>query len=332
MKHWTEPNGIFLIHIPIEWQYLNQAIEGESETSPYSFQSYEDSLGCFQLSCYPLAELAPTVAEASPNGVKELEWKQSRMDDSEFCAHIFYGALGDQALIGKFIYDIGLENDKRITNELAKVSQILNSIVVVPSKDRKLASDLDKFDRFTGALAASHDLLHSAIESESYIEVIAICANLIDAYLRLSIVIAKQLSDQTDSIETKYLFQADHERGIMERKIFNHALEAGVGDQELFDELDSLYQLRNRVIHRYIISNIKTRDLLKISSNYLTAVEKTRLILRDLEDKQATCEHGVYGRKFKRADKTDNMAIQRLLSEVNDKHLLDKFNRKFSAK
>ena len=164
MKHWSEPNGIFLIQIPIDWQYLNPAIAGVVEKSPYGFQPYEDSIGCFQLSCYPLIEEAPNVAKANPNGVQNLIWKKSRMDDQEFCVHLFFGALADQALIGKYIYDVGLKNDMRITDQLTIVDQVLNSVVVVPVNDRKLASDLDKFDRFSGSLAASYDLLYSSIE------------------------------------------------------------------------------------------------------------------------------------------------------------------------
>lgn len=327
MKHWTEPNGIFLIHIPIDWQYLNTAIEGEVEISPYSFQPYEESIGCFQLSCYPLIEEAPSVAQANPNGVPNLIWKKSRMDDSEFCVHLYFGALADQALIGKYIYDVGLKNDKRIIEQLTIVGQILNSVVIVPIHERKLASNLNKFDRFTGSLAASHDLLHSSIESESYIEIIAISANQIDAYLRLSIVIAKQLNDQTNDIDIKYLFQADNEKGMMERKIFDHSLEYGVIDQEIYDELNSLYLLRNRVIHRYIISDIKTRDLVDIAARYLKASETVRLILREFENKQAGSQYGVYGKKLGKASITDNAAIQRLYADANDKHLLGRFNR-----
>jgi len=114
MKHWTEPNGILLICIPVDWQYLNPAIEGEEEKLPYSFQPYENAIGCFQLSCYPLSSEAPRIAKAYPNGIKTLSWKESRMDDAEFCAHIYHGALGDQALIGKYIYNYCLKNNKEI--------------------------------------------------------------------------------------------------------------------------------------------------------------------------------------------------------------------------
>lgn len=186
MKHWTEPNGILLIQIPIDWQYLNPGLSDYEEESPYGFQLYEDPIGCFQLSCYPLSELAPKVAAANPQGVKKLSWKESRRDNSEFCTHLFLGAYHDQALIGKYIYDAGLEGDERIAEQLKIVKRTLNSVAIVPPSDRKLAADLDKFDRFTSSLAASHDLLYSAIDSESFVEIIAIAANQIDAYLSVT--------------------------------------------------------------------------------------------------------------------------------------------------
>ncbi|WP_309046002.1 hypothetical protein [Marinobacter sediminicola] len=327
MKHWTEPKGIFLIQIPTEWQYRNPAVEGVEESSPFSFEPYENAIGCFQISCYPLEELAPQIAEDYPNGVPRLEWRHSRVDDSEFCVHMFFGALADQALIGKYIHDADLDNDKRIERELRVVKNILASVVVVPPSDRKLASDMNKFDRFEGALAASYDLLNNAIESESFIEVIAVATNQIDAFLRLSIVIAIQLQDETDEIKIKYLYQGDNERGIMERKIFENALKYNVITEEIYEELASLYKLRNRVIHRYIISDIKTRDLPHIAVKYLEAVEKVRLALRDLENKQTKCHFGVYGKKFGKVLAPDEKTIKRLYANVNDKHLIDKLTR-----
>ena len=329
MKHWTEPNGILLIKIPIDWQYLNSGLSDYEEKSPYGFQPYENPIGCFQLSCYPLNELAPSIAKANPNGVRELSWKESREDDSDFCTHLFFGAYYDQALIGKYIYDAGLEGDSKIAEQLAIVNQILNSVVIVPESDRKLAADLDKFDRFTGSLAASHDLLYTAIDAGTCIEIIAIAANQIDAYLRLSLVIAKQLKGKTDDIETRFLFQADGEKGIMERKVFKDALEFQVIDLEAFDILNELYNLRNRVIHRYIISDIKSRDLVEIAEKYLSALEETRLTLRDFEQKQKVVPYGVYGTKFGKNTVTDD-AIRRLHASANDKHLLEKYKRSVS--
>lgn len=328
MKHWTEPNGIFLIQIPTGWQYLNPVVEGEEEKSPYSFQPYENANGCFQISCYPLEELAPKLADKHPNGVPSLTWRSSRMDDSEFCTHMFFGALADQAFIGKYIYDANLDNDERINEELRLVDNILKSLVIVPPRDRKLASDMEKLDRFQGALAASYDLLDNAIESDSFIEVIAVSANQVDAFLRLSIVIAIQLKNQTDEVPLKYLFQGVDERGLMERKIYDDALKYNVITDDDHKELNSLYKLRNRVIHRYIISDIKTRDLPSIAVRYIESSEKVRLILRDLENEQKSCQYGVYGKKFMKFFEPDDETIKRLYADVNDKHLIRKFARK----
>lgn len=325
MKHWTEPNGIFLIQIPTGWQYLNPVVEGEEEKSPYSFQTYENANGCFQISCYPLEELAPKLADKYPNGVPSLTWRPSRMDDAEFCVHMFFGASADQALIAKYIYDANLKNDERTNEELRAVDNILKSLVIVPPGDRKLASDMEKFDRFQGALAASYDLLDNAIESDSFIEVIAVSANQIDAFLRLSIVIVIQLKNQTDDVPLKYIFQAEDERGLTERKIYDDALKYNVITDNDHKELNSLYKLRNRVIHRYIISDIKTRDLPGIALRYVEASEKMRLILRDLENEQKCCQYGVYGKKFMTFSEPDDEAVKRLFADVNDKHLIRKF-------
>lgn len=114
---------------------------------------------------------------------------------------------------------------------------------------------------------------------------------------------------------------------MQERKIFDRSLEYGVIDQEIYDELNSLYLLRNRVIHRYIISDIRTRDLIDIVARYLQTSETVRLILREFENKQAGSQYGVYGEKFGKAPITDDAAIHRLYADVNDKHLLSRFKR-----
>jgi len=144
------------------------------------------------------------------------------------------------------------------------------------------------------------------------------------------LVIAKQLNKQTNDIETRYLFQADDERGIMERKVFDDALKFDVIDQEAFEDLSALYDLRNRVIHRYIISNIRTRDLVDIAGRYLNTLEKTRLILRSFELRQANEPLGVYGKKFGKTSVTED-SVRRLHASANDKHLIEKFNRNVAA-
>lgn len=301
------------MHIPTQWQYRNPIIEGVEEENPYSFEPYEGSVGCFQISCYPDGKL--------PKGQRTL-WTEKRMDGDEFCMHLYFCMYGDQALIGKFIYDKGLENDPRIIEQLSLVNDILQSIIIVPNEDRTLASSLGKYDRFIGSLGAANDLLYSAIDSGSFFEIIAISASVIDAYLRLALVIKKQIENSTNDIELNYIYQADNEKGLLERQIYQHAVNANIIDKSLHDELKDLYQLRNRVIHRYVISNIKTVDLAMISGRYIETTEKVRLILNELENQQTKEKYGLYGKMLGKASVTSKQAVDRFLADVTDKHAM----------
>ncbi|HCJ51412.1 MAG TPA: hypothetical protein DHV67_06115 [Gallionella sp.] len=329
-KHWTEPNGMLITNIPINWMYLNPVVEPRTEEPPYSFEPYEDAIGCFQLSCYPLKELSPNRNDQAGSLVRESKWIHRRMDSDEFDVHIYYGAMEDQALIGKYIYSRELRGDTQILEQLELVDRVLNRIKVIPVNDRSLAANLDKYDRFLASLVASYDLLDAAIHSESYIEIVVIATNQIDAFLRLSIVIAKQLRDQTDDIEVKYLFQGDNEKGILERKIFSEAVQLGIIDVQMSARLNDIYDFRNRVIHRYIISLIRTRDIIPAVGELLDAQEEIRLVLRGLEDRQIGRSFGIYGRGFKRLDGYDEVEIKRAESMANDKHVLDRFRRKIA--
>jgi hypothetical protein len=62
----------------------------------------------------------------------------------------------------------------------------------------------------------------------------------------------------------------------------------------------------------------------------LDALEKTRLILRGLEEKQAEQPFGVYNKKFGKTSVTED-SVRRLHASANDKHLIGKFKRNVGA-
>ncbi|WP_321319862.1 hypothetical protein [Labilibaculum sp.] len=328
MKHWTEPNGIFIVNIPIEWQYKNVVFENIEEKSPFSFQPYENSLGCFQLSCYPLEEKGINTNLPLQENNSKIDWLVSRMDDEEFDVWLFHAQVDDLLCMAKYIYDSENRNKKEISEQINKVKIALDSFRVIPKSDRLLASHLNKYDNFQSSLAASYDLLENAYSTNSHIELVVILANQIDAFLRLSIILQQQLENKTNDIKIKYLFQGDNKNGIFERTIYSKAKELGIIDEELFKELNSLYSLRNRVIHRYIISFIKTRDIAKIAYDYTFLNEKTRLILGTIEEKQFETGFGIYGKGYKKDDVFTEHEYRRAISWINDKHLLEKLKRK----
>jgi len=328
MKHWTEPNGNFIVNIPIDWQYRNVVYDNIEEKSPYSFELYDDSIGCFQLSCYPLEEKGPNPNFPIQQSNSKIKWLASRMDDDEFDVLIFHAQVDDLLCMAKYIYSAELRNDTRIKEQIEKVKIALDSFRVIPQSDRELAKNLDKHDNFLASLAASYDLLNNALETESYIEMIIILANQIDAFLRSSIVLKEQLDKQTNDIEVKYIFQGSEENGIIERKIYKKAHELNIIDDKIFNELNELYDLRNRVIHRYIISFIRTRDIIKIAYDYLIINEKVRLVLKEYEEMQFGKGFGIYGRRYSKNDEFDETEYKRAYSWANDKHLLEKLKRK----
>lgn len=328
MKHWTEPNGIFIVNIPIEWQYRNSAIEDIEEKSPYSFEPYEDSLGCFQLSCYPLSEKGINPNFPVQKNNSKIDWLESRMDDDEFDVLLYHAQVDDMLCMAKYIYSVEHRTDNRIKHQLENVKKALDSVRVIPKSDRQLAANLNKHDNFLGSLLASSDLLENAYKNESHIELVVILSNQIDAFLRISIILHQQIENQTNDIEVKYLFQGDTEKGIIERKIYTKAHELEIIDDNIYKELNDLYDLRNRVIHRYIISFLKTRDIAKIAYDYIMLNEKIKLILRTYEEKQFGTGFGIYGRGYSKEDEFDETEYRRAYSMANDKHLLTKLKRK----
>jgi len=327
MKWFTEPSGKFIVKIPTEWRYANVAADYE-EKSPFSFQPYENPNWSFQISCYsedekPLNKTASIQKFNSP----KLDFKELRMDGDGFNIHIWGATVEDHTLMAKYIYDTSKENDATVLFELSRVKETLSTIQFLSPDQRKLAFDLDKYDKFMASLAASFDLKNTSLENESFIEFSIIVANQIDAYLRLSIVMKQQLNESTDDINIKYLYQSPTDKPVMERKIYSEARDKGILNTEIFEELEKLYNERNKMVHRYIISEFRTNQLLKIAHRYETVCEKVRLLIRDIENEQFERKIGIYGNGQHPNTEPTGEALKLLHTQVNDKHLMEKFER-----
>lgn len=280
------------------------------------------------MSCYPLSERGINPNFPVQKSDSKVEWFESRMDDKEFDMYLWYAQVDDQFCMAKCIYSAKDRKLSKVKKLIKKSKKVLESFRVVPVDERNHAIAIDKYDNFNGSLASSYDLRERALESKSHIEIIAIVSNQIDAYLRISIVLKKQLEQQTNNIEVKYLFQEENERGIMERNIYKEAKSLNIITQDLFDELNLLYDMRNRVIHRYIISYIKTIDIADTAVKYLLLSEKIRKILKSIEDEQIENGIGIYGKGYLK-DYEVTLEDQRIAwSMANDKHLLKDLQRK----
>tara|TARA_B110000211_G_C14053421_1_gene542215 strand:+ start:648 stop:1643 length:996 start_codon:yes stop_codon:yes gene_type:complete len=331
MKYFTNPIGQFVIKIPIEWQYYNVAA-GYKEESPYSFVPYEDPevTGAFQISCYPANERTPK-ENVQPADKDKLKFIEKRMDDAEMNMHLWFCTVQDHVLMAKYIYSKALSNTPRIKEELEKVKTALSKAAYISESNRPRVLALDRYYKFQAALAASFDLKESALESRSLIEFILIVASQIDSYLRLCIVMKKQLNDRADEFEEKYFYQGEKCRPITERAIYKEAKNLGVLSDENYDCLSALYDLRNKIVHRFIISDIRTRDLVDIALDYDAASEEIRLSMRELEGLQRDSKVGIYKDSAAPDDEIDKDELKFLFANVNDKHLLKKYKRSLDA-
>jgi hypothetical protein len=97
--------------------------------------------------------------------------------------------------------------------------------------------------------------------------------------------------------------------------------------EEQYVQLYKLYDQRNKVVHRYIITDIKTMELKEIVMNYELLCEDIRLILADIETEQFDKNVGYHGTKDPHRERDENH-VNELFSMVNDKHFSKEFYRK----
>ena len=131
------------------------------------------------------------------------------MDGGGFNMHLWYAIVEDHFFMAKYIYSTSKQNSKKVKLELEKAEKALSTLELISIDKRELALEFDRYEKFMASLCASFDLKNKALESKSPIELLVIIANQIDAYLRIAIVLKKQLADKTNRIDTKFLYQAE---------------------------------------------------------------------------------------------------------------------------
>lgn len=132
------------------------------------------------------------------------------------------------------------------------------------------------FENFTHSVAAARELLQKAHSDGSLIEGVILYASLVDALLRNLVAIESAFRAPASDGEVQFdgvsldtaFFRHDDAHWFNERKIYDMALETGAIDADEYKTLNELYSFRNRVVHRFIISDIAYADLEKPLAEY----------------------------------------------------------------
>lgn len=125
-----------------------------------------------------------------------------------------------------------------------------------------------KLDNFFSSFGAAIKLSDIAKHDRHFIELVCLFASIIDGLLRLTLVMKEQLDSNSDILNERLFFQDINDTKITERTIYKEAFRKKIITKPIHKKLNTLYDQRNRIIHRYVISDIKTLQVLKVAEEY----------------------------------------------------------------
>ena len=332
MKKIIDPKGNYIFFIPIEWGNKNgmyDAVNSDIE----SFELYDKSVGCFQISCSPITkgEIPKLIkSHALPTqkvGIDNLMFKEIFVPSNKFDLYLWIAVVSDKFIMCKYIYDAKNREKTKVTKEIEKAKKTLETILVIEEEHKKEILAYERFNKFMMSLGASIDLKDRAYKNGSSIELVVILANQIDALLRLALILKKQIQNQTNEIDTTLIFQSETDAPIMEKKIYKLALEEEIIDQGIHDELFELYNERNKVIHRYIITDILTKDVVKIVHDFTLLEDKIGSVVKTLEQEQFKLKVGIYGIETPPDQPLDREAKDIVIGAIKEKHAHNQINK-----
>ena len=150
------------------------------------------------------------------------------------------------------------------------------------------------------------------------IEFIVMTASVIDGALRIGLVLQHQIDTQSLEIPENLVYQHDEEKAESERQIYKRSLERQVIDQKLFNELHNLFTARNRVIHRYIISDITTDQVFRIACRFEKVIQRVHDAVLIVEERQIRLGVGMIRKSSPTAGTSE--VTSRLDSMMQAKH------------
>lgn len=151
---------------------------------------------------------------------------------------------------------------------------------------KEAKKSLEIFQNFLRAFGATRLLLQRAYERGSLIEGLVLYAALADGFCRICLVLKEQLEKRSMDINQKYIYQHDDEQNFSERKIYHLVFERKIIGKNLFKELNTLYNIRNKVIHRFFISEVEYSHLEIVCTRYEKVYEQLHKITYNLESEQ----------------------------------------------
>jgi hypothetical protein len=331
MKRFIDENGIFEIKVPITWKYSLQ------NENVHTFQEYEIwKSDIFQLSIRKFKDesvkgIFNLLSETSQkNMIGGLEYfSYPEISDKGLTTKMWSRIFGDRIVLFTLTHLNNPDKEldcKSIEDKVQTVYSIISDFRLIEDTKSKDEINSYRFDMFLQGVGATALILNKAIENKAFIEATCLLANQIDALLRTGIVLKEQILNSNSKIETEWIYQGLSDKKKSEKDIYNKSLTLRIIEQPFFDELQKLYENRNRVIHRFIISEITLAEVEEIAYKYSQKLEELYSIIFDLESEQIKLNVGMSRKSDGKEENNHLNYIKGKIGKLNyfsDKDLLN---------
>lgn len=149
-----------------------------------------------------------------------------------------------------------------------------------------MSSNTNKLNNFVHAFGAARLLIQKANAEGALLEGLALYAALTDGFLRIGLVLKRQIAKKTMAVDEVLISQEMGGQYYTERQIQRMAHGEGIISQEIFDELSALYDKRNDAIHKFFLTGLQYVDLPPFLERYEVMYKALNRIVYDLETEQ----------------------------------------------
>lgn len=291
MKKFIDEKGIFEISVPATWKYT--LIDGKIHT----FQEYQIwKSDAFQISICDLEteeERSRFLSIHETDKKKSIGEKEccfaSDSDSGDFKVNTWVAMYDSKMVIFTFTNPVNPDPDldcRTMEDKITLAETCIKSFKLIDATYSKSKIDSYRFEMFLQGVGATSLILSNAISNKAFIEATCILASQIDALLRTGIILKKQIDNSNSDIDVEWIYQGLSDKKKSEKDIYREALNLGIIDNDTLDKLYILYNDRNRVIHRFIISEITLAEVEEIAYKYNEQSKLINEIIFDLEREQ----------------------------------------------
>ena len=316
MKVFVDPEEKFVIKIKEDWYFSATHHSDDSKKQPFGFEPYEKRNFAFLVSCRKVKPNVKVNVKLQPKGKADLEFMV--IEEDGITAWITEIENGYTVLL-TLSYDnkINKEELKKIKNQ---ARESVSTFMFLDEISNKNILPKARWDNLMISYASSLDLSNRAYKNGSNIELVILLANQIDAVLRQIIILKKQLINGNDHIEESLIFQRENDRPILEKTIYKMAFDDDLITDEEYKKLMKMYNLRNKVVHRYIISDLRTVDIIKLVVAYSEFYDLLSDKLVEFEQTQFEKQIGIYATDLPPGSEANKETIKSLVNLIRDKH------------